>query len=267
MLVLGAGCGGSSNSSAKSGDITQQTITPGTLTIATGQPAYTPWVMDNKPESGKGMEAAVGYAVAEKMGFKKSQVKWVRTTFDSAIAPGSQKDWDMNIQQFGISKERAKAVDFTPSYFNADQAVIVLKDGKFADSNSVSGLKDAAIGAMVGTTSYDFATSKIKKDVKTYNDNATLAQALDSNQIDAIVVDTPTAVNIVKSGQVKRGKVIGRIPGSEDPEGDGIVLPKNSKLTAAATKAINTLQKDGTLDKLKNEWLQEYLVNVPELSK
>lgn len=267
MLVLGAGCGATSNAQSDSKDITQQTMTPGTLTIATGEPTYTPWVMDNKPETGKGFESAVAYAVAEKMGFKRSQVTWVRSTFDSAIAPGTQKDWDMNIQQFGISKERKNAVDFTPSYFNADQSVVVLKDGKYADANTVSALNDATIGAMVGTTSYDFTVSAIKKDIKTYNDNATLAKALDSNQIDAMVVDTPTAVNIVKSGQTRNGKVIGRLPDSQDPEGDGIVLPKGSKLTSPATKAINELKKDGTLGKLQNEWLSEYVTNVQVLNK
>ncbi len=76
--------------STDSDDITQQTYKPGKLTIATGQPAYEPWVMNDKPESGEGYEAAVAYAVADKLGFKKSDVVWTRTAFDTAIAPGAK---------------------------------------------------------------------------------------------------------------------------------------------------------------------------------
>ena len=94
-LALSSACGSGSeaeSSSSDSSDITQQTVTPGKLTIATGDPAYEPWVMNDDPESGEGYEAAVAYAVAEKMGFDKSDVVWTRTTFDTAIAPGA-KDW------------------------------------------------------------------------------------------------------------------------------------------------------------------------------
>ncbi|MDO4913186.1 MAG: ABC transporter substrate-binding protein [Bifidobacteriaceae bacterium] len=267
VAILGftAACGASSsNTSSNSDDITQQTINPGTLTIATGEPAYTPWVIDDNPASGKGYEAAVAYAVAEKLGFKKSQVKWTRTTFDAAIAPGA-KDFDLNIQQFSITDERKKAVDFSSSYYNATQSVIVKKDSKYASATSIADLKDATIGAMVGSTSYDFAKKLIKSDIQTFNDNAVIAQALDSNQIDALVVDTPTAQYMVQSDQVTDGVVVGQLANSEDPNGTGIVLPKNSALTSAVTKAVNELDKDGTLKKLQNEWLKEYTVDVPTL--
>ena len=104
-LSFTAACGSgqsTASNSTDSDDITQQTYKPGKLTIATGQPAYEPWVMNDKPESGEGYEAAVAYAVADKLGFKKSDVVWTRTAFDTAIAPGA-KDWDFNIQQFGIT--------------------------------------------------------------------------------------------------------------------------------------------------------------------
>ena len=268
-LVAVTACG-SSNSGNKaetatdSNDITQQTITPGTLTVATGEPAYTPCVLTNPPESGEVYEAALVYAGADKLGFKKDNVKWTRTTFDAAIAPGS-KDFDLNIQQFSITDERKNAVDFSHSYYNPTQSVVVRKDSKYASATSLADLKDATIGAMVGTTSYDFAKDKIKSDIQTFNDNAVLAQALDANQLDAIVFDTPTAVNVVESNQVKNAKVIGQIPGSEDPQGMGIVLPKGSKLTAKVTDAVNALEKDGTLKSLQEKWLAAYTTDIPEL--
>lgn len=265
-LTLSAACG--SDSSAKSAesdssDITQQTVTPGKLTIATGDPAYEPWVMNDKPESGKGYEAAVAYAVAEKMGFKKSDVVWTRTTFDSAIAPGA-KDWDMNIQQFGITPERKKAVDFSASYYNDSQGIIVKKDGKYAKAKSLSDLKDATVGAMVGTEGYKYA-KKIKDDVQTFNDDSAVAQALDAGQIDALVTSTVECVYMVQSDQVKDAMVLGRIAGSTDPNGMGIVLPKDSKLTSAASKAVKELDSDGTIKALQDKWLAEYTTDLTEL--
>lgn len=263
-LAFTTACGGSAASNNEAGAEESNTVTAGKLTIATGDPAYTPWVIDDKPESGEGFEAAIAYAVADKLGYKKDDVVWVRTTFDSAIAPGA-KDWDMNIQQFSITDERKKAVDFSPSYYNASQAVVVRKDSKFAKATTLAELKDAKVGAMVGTVSYDFAKEKINSDIQTFNDNAVLAQALDSNQIDALVVDAPAASYIVESEQVKDGEVLGLIPDSEDPQGMGIVLPKGSKLTADVTKAINELNEDGTIKQLQDKWLAQYTTDLPTL--
>lgn len=270
-LALTAACGSDTaqdaadNTQANSGDLTQQTVTPGKLTIATGDPAYEPWVLNDDPESGEGYEAAVAYAVAEQLGFDADDVVWTRTTFDAAIAPGP-KDWDMNIQQFGITDERKQAVDFSSGYYKDTRAVIVKKDGKFANATSLADLKDAVVGATVGTQGYTYAKEKINDNVQTFNDDASLAQALDAGQIDALVADTTVCVYMVQSGQVADGVVIGRIAGSEDKDGMGIVLPKDSPLTEAATKAVDDLGADGTLQKLQDQWLAEYTSDLPELA-
>ena len=122
VMALGACAGGTTSSSTTSATADANatgealpTVTKGKLTIATGDPAYSPWVLNDNPESGEGYEAAVAYAVAEKLGFSKDQVVWKRTTFDSAIAPGA-KDWDFNIQQFSITDARKQAVDFSSPY-------------------------------------------------------------------------------------------------------------------------------------------------------
>ncbi|WP_418968865.1 ABC transporter substrate-binding protein [Alloscardovia omnicolens] len=254
LLAFTAACG----STGAQSNSASETVTDGKLTVATGEPAYTPWVLNNKPQSGEGYEAAVIYAVAKELGYKDSDVKWTRSTFDSAIAPGA-KDWDMNIQQFSITEERKQAVDFSPSYYNTTQALVVKSDNKFGNATSLADLKDAVVGSMTGTTSYEQAKDKIKDDIKLYNNNDDAVAALSSGQIDVLVVDTPTAVNMVESGQAgKTGKVLGQIANSEDKEGMGILLPKGSQLTAKVTKAINTLEENGTLKELQEKWLSAY---------
>ena len=141
-LSFTAACGSgqsTASNSTDSDDITQQTYKPGKLTIATGQPAYEPWVMNDKPESGEGYEAAVAYAVADKLGFKKSDVVWTRTAFDTAIAPGA-KDWDFNIQQFGITDERKKSWDFSTPYRTDYVGLMVKKRSGFTSIEDLDGL-------------------------------------------------------------------------------------------------------------------------------
>src|SRR3954470_1550910 len=101
-------------------------VTDGKLTVATGDPAYFPYVIDDKPASGKGFEAAVVYAIADKLGFAKNDVVWVRSTFDEGIAPGP-KDFDFDIQQYSITDDRKKKVDFSSAYYSTPQAIITIK--------------------------------------------------------------------------------------------------------------------------------------------
>lgn len=271
-LALTAACGGTSGSSASEQSSTTsqkastaQTVEQGVLTVAAGLPAYTPWVYDNKPQSGKGFESALVYALAKRMGFSRQNVKWTRCTYEAGIAPGP-KDWDMAMQEFGITPERRKAVDFSPSYFKGTQALLVSKRGKFTKATKVSDFRHALVGAMVGTESYNVAKS-VSDNTKVFDTNADAVQALDSGQIDALVTATTISVNMVRTKQVRDGKVIGQIPGTEDKYGFGFVLPKDSKLTPTVTRALNEMKKDGSLAALQHKWLADYTTGVPTLKK
>ena len=93
------------------------------LQVATGEPAFEPWVVDDDPTNGEGFESAVVYAVAEELGIDEDAVTWIRTGFDEAIAPG-EKDYDFNVQQFGITPERDEVVDFSDGYYEVQQAIV-----------------------------------------------------------------------------------------------------------------------------------------------
>ena len=150
-----AGCASDAPSSGTATDAADTGyVTDGKLTIATGEPAYYPWVIDDDPESGEGFEAAVAYAVAEELGFADDDVVWVRTTFDEAIAPGP-KDFDFNLQQFSITR-RAQAV--------RRLLLAVLRDDAGRRDHGrprprptrppSPTCKDLLIGAQTGTTSF-----------------------------------------------------------------------------------------------------------------
>lgn len=253
LTVALAGCAGPS--SDPGAEESSGYVTDGKLTIATGEPAYSPWVEDDDPASGDGFEAAVAYAVADRLGFASADVEWVRTTFDEAIAPGP-KDFDLNLQQFSVTEERREAVDFSTPYYVTTQVVITVEDSPAASATGINDLKPLRVGAATGTTSLDAVEEIIAPDdgaqVFSSNDDAKLA--LQSGTVDAIVVDLPTGFYLT-SAELDGGSIIGQLPGSQGGDEFGIVLPKDSPLTADVTGAVDELRDDGTLDALEEEWL------------
>lgn len=232
-------------------------VTEGKFTVATGEPAYYPWVIDDAPESGEGFEAAVAYAVAEQLGFAADDVVWVRTGFEEAIAPGP-KDFDVNLQQFSITDERKESVDFSSPYYETTQVVVTTASSPAADASSIADLKDLLIGAQTGTTSFTTIENVIQptQGAQAFNTNDDAKLALENGLVDAIVVDLPTAFYI--SGvELTDGVLVGQLPTPEGATGDqfGFVLAKDSPLTEEVTAAVDALREDGTLDELAAEWL------------
>lgn len=229
------------------------TVTSGKLTIATGEPAYYPWVIDDKPETGEGFEGAVAYAVAKQLGFTNDEVVWVRTTFDGAVTPG-EKNFDFNLQQFSITADRSKVVDFSSPYYTAPQAIVSYKGSKIAGKTSIADLKSAKLGAAVGTTSLDAIEKQIGIKPQVFNDNAAGVTALKNGQIDGLVVDLPTAFYL--SGvEVKDGLIVGQLPSTGAGDQFGLLLSKGSKLTTCVTGAVDAITADGTLAGITDKWL------------
>jgi polar amino acid transport system substrate-binding protein len=285
--VVFAACGSDSNSAATTTAAPATTAAPGTtaaaqtaaacakgktltadvLTIATGNPAYPPYVIDDKPESGQGFEAALALAVAKDMGFEGAAVKWVRTDFDTAVA-GTADTFDFNLQQFTINADRQKVVSFSDPYYTANQAVLGYTTGAGASVKTIADLKKLKLGAAAGTTSLQFLTDVIKPDVEpfAFNSNADAKTALDNKQIDAIVTDLPTALYI-SAVEISGTKVFGQIPASAGGAGDswGLLFKKDSPLVECANLALADLKKSGDLDKITQQWMADY-TQAPELA-
>lgn len=232
-------------------------VTEGRFTVATGEPAYYPWVLDDAPESGEGFESAVAYAVAEQLGFDAEDVVWVRSTFDQAIAPGP-KDFDVNLQQFSITEQRKQSVDFSSPYYETTQAVITVAGSPAAGATSIADLTGLLIGAQTGTTSFQAVEQQIapERGAQAFNTNDDAKLALQNGTVDAIVVDLPTAFYLT-GVELDGGSIIGQLPKTAGTTGDqfGLVLAKDSPLTADVTAAVDALRADGTLDALADEWL------------
>ncbi|MFC9847725.1 ABC transporter substrate-binding protein [Streptomyces sp. NPDC060223] len=241
------------------------TKTSGKLTVATDEPAYEPWFKDDKPANGEGYESAVAYAVAKQLGYATSDVVWQSVPFNKAFAPG-EKTFDFDINQVSISAERKKAVDFSSGYYDVRQAVIALKDSTAAKATSIADLKDVKLGAQVGTTSLDYINDVVKptEAPAAYAKNDQAKSALKNGQVDAIVVDLPTAFYIT-AAEVTDAKIVGQFENTGGtPEQFGLVLDKGSALTPCVTDAVDALREDGTLASIEKQWLSD-AVDAPVL--
>jgi polar amino acid transport system substrate-binding protein len=232
------------------------TLYPGIFTFGTDQPVYPPWYMGDNPASGEGFEAAVAYAVADKMNYALDDVRWVRVPFNAALAPGP-KTFDANLSEFSITEQRKAAVDFSSPYFDVTQAVVTVKTSPAASAKTVHQLKRLRLGVQVGTTSYTAATAVVgDTPVEVYNTNGDAKMALSNGEIDALVADLPTAFTV--ANELRNGLMVGQLPSaSGDVEQFGIVLDKGSPLTRCVSWAVDALREDGTLDRLEQRWLAD----------
>lgn len=258
-----AACGGDdSSSSSAEGTSTESdcaTIAEGKLTIGTGSPAFSPWVENDAPESGEGFEAAIGMAIAAELGYEGENVVWVRTTFDEAIAPG-EKNFDFNMQQYSITPEREETISFSDPYYSSNQAIVALADSPAEGATTVADLVDVKFGAQAGTTSLTFINDIIKptNEPFVYDDNAGAKAALEAGQIDAIVVDLPTALYI-SAVEIEGTSVVGQFPGSAGGLTDdfGAVFTKDNPLVACVNTALAALKESGELAKIEQTWLSD----------
>ncbi|MCX2182194.1 ABC transporter substrate-binding protein [Streptomyces sp. SKN60] len=230
----------------------------GKLTVGTDTPAYAPWFQDDDPANGKGYESAVAYAVAKRLGFTEKDVVWQKVAFNNAFAPGA-KTFDFDINQVSVNEDRRKAVDLSSGYYDVRQAVIALKNSPAAKATDLAGLKGARLGAQVGTTSLDVINEQIKPDrpAAVFQKNDLAKSALKNGQVDAIVVDLPTAFYIT-GAEVPEAKVVGQFEATGGTkEQFGLVLDKGSALTSCVSRAVDALRKDGTLAALEKQWLSD----------
>ena len=260
--LLISACGSPKKTSTQTAAATAKTCTPtklqthakGVLTVATDSPAYPPYFEHNDPSNGQGFESAVAYAVAGKLGYRTSGVKWVTEPFNASYAPGP-KSFDFDINEISITKPRAKAVDFSPGYYTNPQAIIVASDSPYAHATSLAALKSANIGVQIGTTSLSAATSQIKPThaPQVFNTSNDVVQAFKIHRVNAIVVDLATAFELT-STELPHTTIAGQFSA---PGGDqwGLLMPKGSAIAGCVGRAVSELKADGTLAKLDKRWI------------
>ena len=274
VVLLSAACGSSNKSSSSTTTAASgaSSCTPdqltlvkkGQLTVATDNPAFPPWFGGgtpkgstwkfNDPTTGKGYESAVAYAVAKKLGFQRSAVKWVVVPFEQLFKPGKAA-YDFDINQVSVTPQRKQSVTFSDSYYNTNQALVAIKGTPITKAKTLADLKKYKLGAQLGTTSLTTINDTIQPDQEpsVFSTNNDALSGLKAKQVDGVVVDFPTALYMA-AVQLKGGKVVGRFA-ADGKEYFGLVLQKDSPLTSCVNEALARVKDAGTLDTLQQKWL------------
>ncbi|MFD6674869.1 transporter substrate-binding domain-containing protein [Rhodococcus zopfii] len=227
----------------------------GVLVVATDDPAYAPWFVDNDPANRQGYEGAVAAAVAERLGYTPAQVRFERVGFNDAIAPGA-KSFDVALGQVTIVDTRREAVDLSTPYYAVGQAIVARQGSPAAAATSLADLSGMKLGAQQSSTSLSAITDTIHAAAEpvAFETTDDAKAALAGRSVDGIVVDLPTGFEIIE--QMPGTVLVGQFPRpNEVTEFFGMVLEKGSSLTPCVSAAIDGLYGDGTLDAFAAQWL------------
>ena len=237
----------SSEAASESTDAAElTTVTAGKLTMSTNA-AFPPYEMTADDGSFEGIDIDVAAAIADKLGL---ELQVDDMDFDAALLAAQNGKSDMVMAGVTVTDERQKVMDFSDTYAEGIQSVIVPEDSDIA---SVDDLAGKTIGTQRGTTGYIYCTDDFGEDsVVAYDNGLTAVQALNNGQVDAVVIDNAPAKEFVAANTGL--KILDTAYAQEDY---AIGVAKgNTALLDAINGALEELQADGTLQSIVDKYIK-----------
>jgi polar amino acid transport system substrate-binding protein len=237
------------------------TLEAGKLIVAFGDPApgfASGTVRGSTITSPRGYEVDLASAVAKKLGVAPV---WMFSPWNSLFAPGTKK-FDISFQEATITAQRKKTVDFTTSYLNANQGVLLSKQAPVP--HSLADLKNMQTCAQTNTTGLDWIKTQLHptKQPLAFPTTTAAYQAVQINKCQAMILDVPLVSLEKKTAPSKFGPVAGQVVTHEQY---GAVLQKGSALLAPVNVAMKALTADGTVGKLQKKWFNLNFATIPVL--
>ena len=237
----------SSETASESADAAElTTVTAGKLTMSTNA-AFPPYEMTADDGSFEGIDIEVAAAIADKLGL---ELQVDDMDFDAALLAAQNGKSDMVMAGVTVTDERQKVMDFSDTYAEGIQSIIVPEDSDIA---SVDDLAGKTIGTQRGTTGYIYCTDDFGEDsVVAYDNGLTAVQALNNGQVDAVVIDNAPAKEFVAANTGL--KILDTAYAQEDY---AIGVAKgNTALLDAINGALEELQADGTLQSIVDKYIK-----------
>ena len=237
----------SSEAASESADAAElTTVTAGKLTMSTNA-AFPPYEMPADDGSFEGIDIEVAAAIADKLGL---ELQVDDMDFDAALLAAQNGKSDMVMAGVTVTDERQKVMDFSDTYAEGIQSVIVPEDSDIA---SVDDLAGKTIGTQRGTTGYIYCTDDFGEDsVVAYDNGLTAVQALNNGQVDAVVIDNAPAKEFVAANT---GLTILDTAYAQVDYAIG-VAKVNTALLDAINGALKELQADGTLQSIVDKYIK-----------
>ena len=268
LVVMLAACGGGGNNSSTTTTTTKTgapTLTPGKLVVGFDVPAAAFWngqLSGTTLKNPSGFEYGLALDVAKQLGISKANVTFRRAPFATILLAGT-KPYDFAMEETTITPQRAKVIGFSAPYFDANQGVLIAKG--VTKPTKIADLKSLQTCAQASTTGLDWILHQLRPAKKPLVYSASSSAAFDAVQhgsCQALILDVP----IIEAQSQKQPGAYGGVVGQIDThEGYGAVFAKGSPLIPDVSKAINTLQANGTISKLTKQWFGFDPAKVPVL--
>ena len=236
----------SSESEAAASDAAElTTVTAGKLTMSTNA-AFPPYEMTTDSGDFEGIDIEVAGAIAEKLGL---ELQVDDMDFDAALLAAQNGKSDIVMAGVTVTDERQKVMDFSDTYAEGIQSIIVPENSDIASADDLTG---KTIGTQRGTTGYIYCTDDFGEDnVIAYDNGLTAVQALNNGQVDAVVIDNAPAKSFVEANPGL--KILDTAYAQEDY---AIGVAKgNTALLDAINGALEELQADGTLQAIVDKYI------------
>ena len=263
MMLSLAACGGSASTETVSSEAASSeavsteeaasadaaavtTVNAGKLTMSTNA-AFPPYEMTTDSGELEGIDIEVAGAIAKKLGL---ELQVDDMDFDAALLAAQNGKSDMVMAGVTVTDERLKVMDFSDTYAEGIQSIIVPEDSDIASADDLAG---KIIGTQRGTTGYIYCTDDFGEDsVVAYDDGLTAVQALNNGQVDAVVIDNAPAKEFVAANPGL--KILDTAYAQEDY---AIGVAKgNTELLNAINGALEELQADGTLQSIVDKYIK-----------
>ena len=212
------------------------------------QTASCTWQPTREGDKIVGIDAEIAEAICGKLGYT---LVIDDMDFDSIITAVQSGKADFGMAGMTVTDERKQAIDFTDTYTNAIQ-VIIVKEGS-DKIKSADDLKGASVGVQMGTTG-DIYVTDLEKDgttVERFNKGADAVLALSQGKVDAVVIDNEPAKAFVKQNE---GLTILEEP--FENEEYAICVAKGSDLTEKINGALKELKAEGKVDEIINKYIK-----------
>ena len=238
--------GGGSGTTGTTETAELETIKSGTLTVASDIP-YPPFEQGDPPDY-EGFDIDLINAVAERL---ELDVEVKDLPFDALLTGQGSQRFDVAIAATTINPERERKVDFSDPYFNAEQSLLVRKDGDIKSLDDVT--SDTIIGAQDTTTGETYANKNTDADVRPFQEIDDAYQALENGQVDAVMNDLPSTDSVAKDNPD-----LEVVETFDTREEYGIIFAEDQDpLRERINEALQEIKDDGTLNELYKKWFQK----------
>ncbi len=228
-----------------------------TLTVAV-EPTFPPFEFQSASGELQGFDIDLMNAIAQSADF---QVKYQNMPFAGMIPALQTQTVDAAVAAMTITAERAKIISFSRPYFKSGLAIATRTDNQ--NITNFDSLKNKIIGVQIGTTGALKAKNLPGSEIRTFNDSPLTLQALINGNVDAVLNDQVVILYGIKSGNLKRLKVVSSLLTEEFY---GIPTPKGSPNLNLINQGLATVLKNGTYAQIYQKWFGIQPPQLPEKS-